>query len=193
MSKTTAGASAVWDRFNQVGALVIASLTFATVIAACIYVANQDATFRICFRASSDQTVGGAGEANAVVNGMITMDAITNTIAFEARTTLGMSAITAIHIRGPVELATPQLGPVYIALCGAPNLGTCDTNTVPGQVSGTVSTIYDGVLPEATDVRTAVEQFRRSPYLYYIEVLTNAKPTSPGSARASIMGACGFK
>lgn len=92
-----------------------------------------------------------------------------------------------------MELATPQLGPVYIALCGSPNLGACDTSTVPGEITGTVTTIYDGVAPEATDVRTAVEQLRREPYLYFIEVLTNAKPTSPGSARAAILGTCGYE
>ncbi len=193
MSKTPKDARTVWERFNQVSALIIALLVLATVIITCIFVAKQDSTFRICFRADASQVVGGVGEAGAVVHGMITMDANSNTIKYEARSSTGMTATTALHIRGPMQLASPQIGPIYIALCGSPNLGTCDTTTVAGEFKGTVTTIYDGVLPEATDVRTAVEQLRREPFLYYIEGLTNAKPTSPGAYRAAILGTCGFE
>lgn len=184
----------VWILVNQNLALIFGLLTLTTVIVSCIFVARQDTVFRICFEAEAGKVIGGPGEAGAVVSGMMTMDATYNTIKYEARTISAMTGITAIHIRGPTTLATPRIGPMYIAICGGvTGAAVCDTTTVAGQVSGTVATVYDGVLPEATDVRPAVEQLRKQPYLYYIEILTNAVPTTPGSARSNIIGACGFE
>jgi len=35
---------------------------------------------------------------------------------------------------------------------------------------------------------------RANPSLYYVEIMTNAHPTTPGAARASLAGAyCGFE
>ncbi len=185
----------VWVLVNQNLALIFGLLTLLTVILSCVFVARQDTVFRICFEATAGAIVGSTpGETGAVVTGMMTMDATYNTIKYELRTITAMTGITAIHIRGPTTLSTPQVGPVYIAICGGiTGAAVCDTTTVAGQVTGTVTTIYDGELPEATDVRPAVEQLRRQPYLYYIEILTNDKPTTPGSCRANIVAACGFE
>jgi hypothetical protein len=188
------GKSPGWIIFNQGLAIFFIVLTLVVVLLSTIFVARQDAIFRVCFEARGNNVLAGAGEAGAVVNGIMTMDATYNTVKYLVRTSVGMSGITAINVMGPIQLSTPQVGPLFFTLCGgAAGAPSCDTISVPGQVSGTVTTIYDGVPPEQTDVRTAVEQYRREPELYYVEILSNGKPATPGAARAPMLGTCGFE
>lgn len=74
------------------------------VIMTCVFVARQDTIFRIAFKATAADVVGGVGESGAVVNGMISMDATTNSIGYVVRTSAAMTGVTAILIRGPVQL-----------------------------------------------------------------------------------------
>ena len=108
-----------------------------------------------------------------------------------------MTEVTAIHIRGPIGATTSGhvgTGPLAAALCGALVVGapTCDITSVPGTVSGVTSLVYDGVPPEGTSTRPLMKAIRAAPYLYYVEVLTNGKPVTPGSCRAPMTATCGF-
>ena len=173
-------------------AIAFIILTFVNVLISTIFVAQQDAIFRICFTALPQNVIGASGEANARVSGMITIDQNDDAFSYTAQTVAAMTGITAIHIRGPVPLGA-SVGPIAVALCGVPNTANaCDISTVPGQVSGRVVSVYDGIAPEATSVRPLFTDIRAKPYLYYVEVLTNAKPVTPGAVRADVTGTCGF-
>lgn len=172
-------------------AVVIIILTCVNVAISTAFVAQQDTIFRMCFTALPQNVIGAAGEANARVNGMITIDQNDDAFSFSAQTVVGMTGITAIHIRGPVPLGS-AVGPLAVSLCGAPNSVPCDITTTPGQVSGRVPSVYDGVMPEGTSVRPLFLDIRAKPYLYYVEFLTNAKPVTPGSCRADLVATCGF-
>ena len=173
-------------------AVVFIILTFVNVLISTIFVAQQDSIFRMCFTALPQNVIGALGEANARVAGMIAIDQNDDAFSYSVQTVSAMTGITAIHIRGPVPLGA-SIGPVAVALCGFPNTANvCDISTVPGQVSGRVVSVYDGIAPEATSVRPLFTDIRSKPYLYYVEILTNAKSVTPGAVRADVTGTCGF-
>ncbi|MBX9636003.1 MAG: hypothetical protein K2Q45_00440 [Nitrosomonas sp.] len=179
--------------FWIVVAVIFIVLAFVTTLVATVFVAKQDSLFRICFSAVPQNVIGGTGgEPNAVVIGMITLDQYTDKITYIMQTVASMSGVTAVHIRGPIPLGG-SIGPLYAALCGFPNNdNACDISTLPGQLSGTVLKVYDGIVPEATSIRNVFEDIRANPFLYYVEILTNAKPVTPGAVRANIVATCGF-
>lgn len=171
-----------------VGIGVILTL-IATVITA-VYVAQQDQQFRMCPLATAEQVVGGTPEAGARVATMITMDQNVPSIAFEFRPEVNMSDLTAVLIRGPIQLFSAE-GPIAAALCGYPNTEVpCDTITTPGIVSGTTTVAFTG--SGTVSMGLFIENFRTAPGFFYIEMLTNDRPTSPGAARADIVADCGF-
>jgi hypothetical protein len=183
--------TARWIGVSIVAAILLMILTLVSSIFGNIFVATQSTTSRFCITALPGNVIGAAGEVGARVTGMITMDINPNKIFFELQTSLTMSGITAVTIRGPTQLATPGVGPLATALCGAPGLA-CDTTTNPGTVTGTAVHVYDGN-PINTDLNPLILAIRAQPYLYYFEILTNAKPSSPGSCRQDIIGMCGYK
>lgn len=173
-------------------AVVFIILTFVNVLISTIFVAQQDSIFRMCFTALPQNVIGASGEANARVIGMITIDQNDDAFSYNVQTVAAMTGITAIHVRGPVPLGA-SIGPIAVALCGFPNTASaCDVSTLPGQVSGRVVSVYDGIVPEATSVRPLFTDIRAKPYLYYVEILTNAKSVTPGAVRADVTGTCGF-
>lgn len=171
-------------------AVIFILLTFVNVLVATIFVARQDTIFRICFTALPQNVVGNVGEVGARASGMITIDQNTDAFSYQVQTVVPMSSITAVHIRGPLPLGQ-AVAPIAQALCGIPNVNACDALSVPGQVVGQSLTIYDGALVGAM-VRPLFNAMRSNPQLYYIEILTNVKPVTPGAVRADVTGTCGF-
>lgn len=166
--------------------LVLVTLTLVNVLITNIFVAKQDSIFRICFTALPQNVIGAPGEANARVTGMITLDQNGDSVSYEARTVVGMSSITSIVVMGPTPLGS-GIGPVSLILCGTSPAAACDTTTTPGLVQGVV---YE-VVPNDS-IRTFMKALREKPYLYYVEILTNAKPVTPGAVRADVTATCGF-
>ena len=172
-------------------AVIFIILTCVNVAISTAFVAQQDSIFRMSFVALPQNVIGAPGEVNARVTGMITIDQNDDAFSFIAQTVAGMTGITAIHIRGPIPLGS-SVGPLAVSLCGAPNSVPCDITTLPGQVSGRVPSVYDGIVPEGTSVRPLFLEIRAKPFLYYVEILTNAKPVTPGAVRADLTATCGF-
>lgn len=169
---------------------IIVTLTLVNVLITNIFVAKQDSIFRVCFTALPQNVIGAAGEANARVTGMITIDQNGDSLTYEAQTVVGMSDIKDIVIRGPMPLGS-AVGPIAAVLCGTYTTA-CDTLTTPGLVKGNVLSVYDGIVPESTSVRPLFTDIRSKPYLYYVEILTNAKAVTPGAVRADMTATCGF-
>jgi hypothetical protein len=191
-----------WILFWQLFAVAIVLLTLVVVIISTVFVAQQDSVFRVCFEATPANIppaagVGETGAGHAL--GMVTIDQNADAISYTLQApTLSvggpMTEVTAVHVRGPISPTTglAALGPLAASLCGAPSATPCDITTVPGTVAGTIDKVYDGAPPEATSVRPLMKDIRARPYLYYVEVLTNGKPVTPGSCRAPMTATCGF-
>lgn len=174
-------------------AFVFIGLTLTTTILSSIFVAKQSTIARFSGVALPANVIGAVGEAGARVSGMVTLDRDTNQIRYEFRSSVGMTGITAVHIRGPTQLATPGLGPLATALCGSNGAPSCDTLTVPGELTGTTTNTFNAAPPtNPADLRPLINAIRAQPYLYYVEVLTNAKPVTPGSCRFDLTTTCGF-
>ena len=170
--------------------LVLVALTLVNVLITNIFVAKQDTIFRICFTALPQNVIGAPGEANARVTGMITIDQNGDSLTYEVQTVVGMTDIKDIVLRGPTPLGSAT-GPIAAVLCGTYSTA-CDTLTTPGSVKGIVLSVNDGIVPESTHVRPLFADVRNKPYLYYVEILTNAKPVTPGAVRADVTATCGF-
>ncbi len=170
----------------QVVAVVFIILTLIIVTISTVFVAKQDSLFRVCVSTTP------VNEAESHVFGFISLDTTTNSIRYVLRSAAAMTGITAVHIRGPIQLGT-EVGPIAAALCGSPSAAaTCDITTTPGALEGETTQIYDGVPPESTDARPLMQTIRADPHLYYLEVLTNAAPVTPGSCRTPMTNVCGF-
>lgn len=175
-----------WGLLTGIGVI----LTLVAVVITSVFVANQDQVFRLCPLATAEQVVGGTPEPGARIATLVNMDQNAPNIVFTFRPELNMSDLTAVLIRGPIQLLSAQ-GPIAAALCGYPNTEVpCDTISTPGIITGTDTVVYTGT--ETMDMRIFIENFRSAPGFFYLEFLTNDRPTSPGAARADIVASCGF-
>lgn len=177
-------------RFWQIAALIVVILALVCIAVGTVLSTQKDSVHRIPIRPSASQVPAPGGEGTFEARGLVTLNENDNSISYELRVHPSMSAVTAIHIRGPIALLSSTFtGPIAGVLCGAvigPGDG-CDTITTPGEVSGTVDKqIADNVSSGGVDVRPLMHAIRETPHLYYVEVLTNAKPASPGALRDSL-------
>lgn len=178
-------------RFWQVFTLIVVILTLACVMAGTVLTTQKDSVHRISVRPSAALVrPAGAGEGAYESVGLVTLNENDNSIAFTLRVAPGMTGVTAIHIRGPIGLLSPTFsGPIAGVLCGAvigPGDG-CDTTSTPGEISGTVAyQIADNAHANGVDLRPVIHAIRADPHLYYLEVLTNGKPVSPGALRDAL-------
>jgi len=172
------GACCSWHEAMIALSLVIAVLTIALVGVSVAVSTRADTLYRVCV-----ETTPVGEPAPAKLIGTIEFDSYDATISYRLQQAgaIPMSSATALQIRGPLAPGDTA-APVFIALCGAPNLiNVCDDVTVPG--------VLQGIL---RDVSSQVQAIRTSPHLYYGEVLTTAVPATPGAARFSLTGECGF-
>lgn len=175
-----------------IGAVIVfVILSLVVVLIGALKSPARDAIHRLCPIARPDDLMG-AGEPNAIFRTVLEFNQDSNTLSYDVRSRAGISGITAILIHGPVE-PLQDTGPIAFALCGGPTVA-CDTTTTPGVVLGEVrNTAYDGVHPNGVDLRPLTESIRAVPSRYYVEVLTNARPVSPGAAKAWLNVACGYE
>jgi hypothetical protein len=177
-----------WDRLWIVLGIVAILVTLATVLVGIILSPQRDAIHRIAVHPSAANVFpAGSGEGTFTSFGSVILNENDNSISFDLRVPPGMTSITAIHIRGPMSLLSGTwTGPLIGVLCG-PLIGPgdgCDVLTSPGQVKGKVTMeIANNVDAAGVDVRPIIHDIRTSSHLYYLEVLTNAKPVSPGALR----------
>jgi len=173
-------------------AVLFIVLTLVVVVVNTAMAPSRDSLFRVAGIATAEQVVGGSGEAGAVYSFQIVLDLNYAQILFMVQKMDNVTTTpTALYIRGPI-LPFENTGPLLGALCGAPTIA-CDTTSVPGMVMGqVVGTIYNGVVLTGVDVRPVIEAWRANPELYYLEILTNGAPTSPGAARAPVCFFSGF-
>jgi hypothetical protein len=178
--------------------VLVAIATVTTVGIGSVLTTQKDSVHRVVVDArASNVFPAGAGEGNQQATCKITLDENYNSISFRCRTPPGLSAVTALHIRGPILLGNlTWSGAVAGVLCGAvvgPGDG-CNVLTVPGELSGSVSyEISDNSAATGQDVRPLLHAIRRDPDLFYLEVLTNAKPNSPGALRGSFSNFAGWE
>lgn len=185
-----------WDRVWIACAIVGIILTSVAVIVGTALTTQKDSLHRIAVFPKASDVFGAAGESNYEARGLISLNEVDNRVDYELRPSPAMSGITAIHIKGPIALASVVwAGPVAGVLCGA-TLGPgdgCDTTTTPGVVSGSVAyQIADNLTPGGVDLRPLMHDIRANCHLYYLEVLTNAKPTSPGALRGNLCQFAGW-
>jgi hypothetical protein len=178
-----------WKRFWQIVSLAAIGLTLAVVLISTIFVATQDQTFRICPIARDSNVVGGLGEVGAVIRTKLDFNTNSDSVPFQFHLPFGLSGVTAIHVKGPVNVGT-QVGSIAFAVCGSPAENPCAT--IMETISGTSIKVFDNV-HVGTPITPVIANVRKDPQLYYIEFLTNAHPTTPGAARADITGTCGFE
>lgn len=177
--------------------VVVAIVTIATVGVGTVATIEKDAIHRIAVIAHASNVLPiGSGEGTYQALCLLTLDESENAIRFRCRTPPGLSGVTAIHIRGPILLGSATWsGGIAGVLCG-PLIGPgdgCDTTTVPGEVSGYVAKeISDNLSATGLDVRPLLHAIRADPDLFYLEVLTNAKPTSPGALRGPLTQFAGW-
>jgi len=175
-------------------AVVFIILSLVIILFNQVWVSQRDATHRACGIATGAEVLGaGSGEPAARLVYKIVFDGDTNSIHYRfSYNTTTQSAVTAIHLRGPMD-AGGLNGPLVGSLCGAPDTIACDTTTTPGRVSGSlVHAIKDGVHINGVDIRPVTNAFRADPDLYYVEVMTNTAPASPGAARSQLTSQCGY-
>lgn len=168
-------------------------LTLVTIIILTATAPTRDSIFRVAGIASAAQVVGGGGgEAGALYSYQIVFDWNENRILFGVQKLENTTTdVTGIYIRGPI-MPFGNTGILTGALCGAPTTA-CDTTSVPGVVQGTVEhTIYNGVVVSGIDVRPVVESIRAYPELFYLEILSNAIPASPGACRGPLYQFSGY-
>jgi hypothetical protein len=178
---------------------IVIALSFISIILTLVVVAimtatapSRDSVFRVAGVASAAQVVGGAGESGALYAYQLVFDWNENRIIYAVQKLENTTTdLTAIRIRGPI-LPFSNVGPLTGALCGFPTTA-CDVTDIPGVVQGTVqSTIYNGVILSGVDLRPVMEAYRAFPIVYYLELLSNAVPASPGAARGPLFMSSGF-
>jgi hypothetical protein len=166
-------------------------VTLAVVAYLAITGPTRDSQWRVGPWVRADYVPDGAGEAGANFRSLILSDWDANSITFTFRTPNDTSAVTAIHFRGPTPLLSED-GPLFGALCGYPTLA-CDLTTTPGQISGKLTnSIVDETHLNGVDIRTVINAMRESPQLYYVEILTAVRPSSPGAARGWMTEFAGY-
>lgn len=187
-----------WKLAFIVLGIVAALLTVVTVALGTVLTTQQDSIHRIAVELTASNVFpAGAGELGYRALCLITLDENSNAISFRCRMPPGLSGVTALHIRGPILLGSPTWsGGVAGVLCGAligPGDG-CDTLVVPGEVSGFVQyQISDNLSSTGVDVRPLLHEIRRNPDLFYLEMLTNNKPVSPGALRGPLTQFTGWQ
>lgn len=167
-------------------------LTLIVVLVLTVTAPTRDSLFRVAGIASAAQVVGGAGETGALYSYQLTMDWNDNRIFYAVQKLENTTTdVTGIYIRGPI-MPYMNVGVLTGTLCGAPTIA-CDVTSIPGVVQGIVqNTIFNGVVLSGIDVRPVVESIRAYPELFYIEILTNGMPTTPGAARGPLYQFSGF-
>ncbi len=158
---------------------------------------NQPSMFRMCGSARATDVDGGVGEVGAVTEWTVTADLNADMITYDLRVLATMSAVRAIEIRGPLQLGIHS-GPLAAVLCGqasitttTPTLPSCNNMELPGKVSGLVRRVFNGSVAEGFAVRDFIQAVRDNPSLYYGEVMTDDRPTTPGAIRFSLASYCG--
>jgi len=172
----------VWIGF----AVVLAILTLVVVIFSVIFSASQNSIQRFCGEAVPERVDPGPGEVGSVVPVEFTLDSSSDEIRYKVRYPATLSAIQAIHVRGPIPVGS-NVGNLKFPLCGSPSSVVCDITTTPGQIVGTLTQIDPG----ATDVRPEILNIRAEPWLYYLEILTAGFPATPGALRMPLHSICG--
>ncbi len=190
---------------GDIAKIITKIVTAATIVAVLIvllvsvfYLRNTDSVYRICGVASASQVDGGVGETAArAIPFRITLDGNEDRFSYSFRTLSDMSAVTAIEIRGPLQLGT-SVGPLAAVLCGLSSvtnpdgIATCNTLTTPGDVHGYIDTIHADDTGMGAATRVLRDAIRLNPHLYYVEIMTADKPTTPGAARGTFAnGYCG--
>jgi hypothetical protein len=160
-------------------------LTSVGVIFTILYAGNFGSSQRFCFEALPGNVIPGPGEVGGVLWGNLELHSNEREIKYFFRY-VGLSTITAVTVRGPITLGQ-QVGPLLFSICGAPSTVVCDQITLPGQLSGTLTQIS----PSNTSPEASIVAIRTNPSLYYVEVLTNNNPTTPGALRAPLNSLCG--
>lgn len=185
-----------WILGVGVATIIIVLLTLAVLVVGIVLGTEKDSLHRIAIHASAAETVGASGEGSYKSDGILELNEVDNSFRWTLTVQAGMSTVTSLVIRGPYLLAQ-RVGPVAGVLCGAVIMGpsqACDTLSAPGYVNGAVAyKIADDVLPNGKDIRPFMHDIRENCHLYYLEVLTNAKPTSPGAMRSSLCEFAGWK
>lgn len=185
-----------WILAVGVVAIVCVFLTLGSLVAGIILGTQKDSLHRIGIHSAASEVVGAAGEGTFRSDGLLELDETDNAFRWTMAVEAGMTTVTALILRGPTVAGT-RTGPVAGVLCGAVLMGpgqACDTLSQPGFVHGSVAyQIADNVTPGGVDVRPLLHAIRENCHLYYLEVLTNAKPTSPGAMRSSLCEFAGWK
>lgn len=184
--------------FWQIISVVFIALALVVVLVNLALNASRDAQHRTCGIASASDVLSLSGATSVAEMGarivyQVEFDSDANAIRYLfVYNTTQTSAITAVHIRGPLSPGS-TIGPLAGSICGFPG-AACDAITTPGFIQGTLSlVIYDGVHVNGIDINPLTLDIRDYPVLYYLEFLTNASPTSPGGLRAQLSATCGYK
>ena len=170
-----------WQIMWQVATFIMVVFTVIVVAIGAAINADPDAVQRYYVRAT------GSESANALLEGYFVTDSSANTVSFDFFYTGNVSAIQSIIVRGP-RAAGQLTGPIKFALCGYPSLvNVCNIFSVPGQVSaGPFMSLQPGPLA----AHKQIEDIRKAPFQYYIEVWTANNPAEPGGLRGDL-GAVG--
>lgn len=154
--------------------------TIIAVIFAIVFASNADSLQRYSLTATPENVKGGPGEVGGEAIGRFELKWVERELAYYLQY-YNLSTITAIHIRGPIPPLSKN-GPFKFSLCGSPSTLVCDLLTTPGAVEGTINQI----LPGGTGVRPEITAIRLEPRRYYMEILTNNHPVTPGALRAPL-------
>jgi len=179
---------ATWSWRNTwiCSSIIMGVLTLIVVIFSVVFTASQSGIQRFCAEAVSTRVDPGPGEVGNVVPIEFILDSNSDTIRYRIRYPGTLSAIQAVHLRGPIPVGS-NVAPLKFPLCGSPSSVVCDIVTTPGELKGTLVQIDPG----ATDVRPEILNIRKEPLLYYIEILTASNPATPGALRAPLYNICG--
>lgn len=177
----TANKSSPWDIVLRVASLVFVLAVLVIVIVQVAKGNSSDATYLAVGKARSTNVVGAAGETNAAATFKIVFDLNGNHIDYHVRPNSATSTITGIYLRGPIQVPGSEVANMAVALCGVP-VTACNTIATPGVVEGTINQLTSDTQTNQ-DLRPLMYAFRADPQLYYVEILTSGKPTSPGAMR----------
>lgn len=179
-------ANCSWKKIWIGFAVILAILTLIVVIFSVVFSASQNGIQRFCGEALPENVVPGPGEVGNKVPVEFLLDSTSNEISYRIRYPNTLSAIQAVHVRGPIPIGS-ETGNLKFPLCGSPSSTVCDITTTPGEIVGTLVQIDPG----GTDVRPEILNIRKEPLLYYIEILTVNFPATPGALRMPLYSICG--
>ena len=170
-------------------ALISIALTLTAVLVGTVIGSQKDSLHRIGIHAAAANVVGASGEGTYRSDGILELSETDNAMRLSMTVQAAMTTVTSLVIRGPLVVGL-RVGPVAGVLCGAVIMGpsqACDTVSAPGYVKASVAyQIADDVTAGGVDVRPLMHAIRENCHLYYLETLTNAKPTTPGAMRSSL-------